>query len=154
MSLTRLVYFTLTILLLVGTLLPVAPAHAQATATLHYHRPGGDYDGWGLHVWGAAAQETLWTEPLAPAGSDAFGVFWEVPLRADADELGFIIHNGDAKDPGPDCPPTCRRNRSRERRRAPSAFPATTRRSCAAPTGSQPTQRCRAATPTATAYGR
>lgn len=90
-------------ILIAALLTPAAPsALAQATATLHYHRPGGDYDGWGLHVWGAAAQETLWTEPLAPAGSDAFGVFWEVPLRTDADELGFIIHNGDAKDPGPD----------------------------------------------------
>ncbi|HAJ34645.1 MAG TPA: hypothetical protein DCL15_02965 [Chloroflexi bacterium] len=90
-------------ILIAALLLPAAPpVLAQDTATIHYHRPDGAYEGWGLHVWGAAAQETLWTAPLAPAGSDDFGVLWEVPLRADADELGFIIHNGDAKDPGPD----------------------------------------------------
>ncbi|MFN3983464.1 MAG: pullulanase-associated domain-containing protein, partial [Caldilinea sp.] len=52
-------------------LLSVAPvALAQEAATIHYHRPDGEYDGWGLHVWGAAAQETSWAEPLAPAGED------------------------------------------------------------------------------------
>ncbi|MBW7883112.1 MAG: alpha amylase N-terminal ig-like domain-containing protein [Caldilineaceae bacterium] len=75
---------------------------AQDSATIHYHRPDGAYDGWGLHVWADAAQETLWAEPLAPAGSDDFGLYWEVPLRAGAQELGFIIHKGDEKDPGPD----------------------------------------------------
>jgi glycosidase/fibronectin type 3 domain-containing protein len=90
-------------LLIPALLIPAAPpALAQETATIHYHRPDGEYDGWGLHVWGAAAQETLWTAPLAPTGSDDFGLYWEVPLRADADELGFIIHNGETKDPGPD----------------------------------------------------
>ena len=94
---------TLLILALVlAMLLPAAlPVRAQATATLHYHRPAGDYDGWGLHVWGDAAQETTWADPLTPAGSDDFGVFWEVSLRADAKELAFIIHNGEEKDPGP-----------------------------------------------------
>jgi hypothetical protein len=46
-------------LLIPALLIPAAPpALAQETATIHYHRPDGEYDGWGLHVWGAAAQET------------------------------------------------------------------------------------------------
>jgi pullulanase-type alpha-1,6-glucosidase len=36
-----------------------------------------------------------------PTGEDQFGVFWEVPLTG-AGPLGYLIHRGDAKDPGPD----------------------------------------------------
>jgi len=54
-------------LLIVALLLPAAPAaQAQATATIHYHRPDSAYEGWGVHVRGAAAQETAWAEPLLP----------------------------------------------------------------------------------------
>jgi glycosidase len=101
-SLRNLLRIVFSAILIAAILLPAASAHAQATATIHYHRPDGAYDGWGLHVWGAAAQETPWAEPLPPTGSDDLGVFWEVSLRVGVDELGFIIHNGDAKDPGPD----------------------------------------------------
>ncbi|GIK73068.1 MAG: alpha-amylase [Chloroflexota bacterium] len=102
-SIRRLLHTLLVTALTLSTFLPVAPvALAQDAATIHYHRPDGDYDGWGLHVWGAAAQETAWAEPLAPAGEDDFGVFWVVPLAAGSDALGFIIHRGDEKDPGPD----------------------------------------------------
>ncbi|MFO7631490.1 MAG: alpha amylase N-terminal ig-like domain-containing protein, partial [Caldilinea sp.] len=99
----RLPRIAIALALIAAVSLSGAPvALAQETATIHYHRPDGAYEGWGLHVWGAAAQETPWAEPLAPAGEDDFGVFWEVPLRAGGDDLGFIIHNGDDKDPGPD----------------------------------------------------
>ena len=102
-SVRRLVRAAVAPLLIAALLIPSAPAaQAQTDATIHYHRPDGAYEGWGLHVWGAAAQETPWSEPLLPAGSDDFGIFWQVPLRADTGELGFIIHNGDTKDPGPD----------------------------------------------------
>jgi len=101
-SLRRFLHTLLVLVLALAMLLPTAPvATAQDAATIHYHRPDGNYDGWGLHVWGAAAQETLWAEPLTPVGEDDFGVFWVVPL-ADDGELGFIIHRGDEKDPGPD----------------------------------------------------
>ena len=104
---TPLLRVVLRLLLAMSLLLPGAPALAQeaapaAPATIHFHRPGGDYEGWGLHVWDGAAEETQWAEALPPTGTDDFGVFWEVPLRADATSLGFIIHRGDEKDPGPD----------------------------------------------------
>ncbi len=35
-------------------------------------------------------------------GEDDFGVYWEVPIKPDAERLGFIVHKGDEKDPGPD----------------------------------------------------
>ncbi len=76
---------------------------AQDKATLHYRRSKGDYEGWGLHVWtGSAETGVEWTTPLQPAGSDDFGVYWEIDLVADAPLLNYIIHKGDEKDPGPD----------------------------------------------------
>ncbi|MET8338434.1 pullulanase-associated domain-containing protein [Streptosporangium canum] len=47
---------------------------------LHYHRPDGNYEGWGLHLWGDVATPTEWATPLQPAGEDGFGVHFRVPL--------------------------------------------------------------------------
>ncbi|MCA9997976.1 MAG: hypothetical protein KDE56_19585, partial [Anaerolineales bacterium] len=71
-------------------------------AVIHYNRPGGDYDGWGLHLWTGFDGSVTWGEPFPPAGEDSFGVYFEVPLVADAPLLNYIIHKGDEKDPGPD----------------------------------------------------
>ena len=30
------------------------PVVAPSYAVIHYYRPAGDYDGWGLHLWGDA----------------------------------------------------------------------------------------------------
>ncbi len=78
------------------------PDLPSTSARVHYHRPGGNYEGWGLHTWMDAARETAWSDPLPPTGRDEFGVYWDVPLRESAKQLGFIIHKGDEKDPGPD----------------------------------------------------
>jgi hypothetical protein len=75
---------------------------AEGFATIHYHRPAGDYDGWGLHVWDGAAAPTVWTSPLPPVGRDVFGLIFEVPLVEGADRLAYIIHKGDEKDPNAD----------------------------------------------------
>ena len=72
------------------------------TARVHYGRPDGAYEGFELHVWEDTTEEVTWEEGLEPAGSDDFGVYWDVALKADAEQLGFIIHKGDEKDPGPD----------------------------------------------------
>ena len=70
---------------------------AEDFATIHYRRPAADYgdptsadfeDFWGLHVWTGAATETAWDSPLRPIGQD--------------DQLAYILHRGDTKDPGPD----------------------------------------------------
>lgn len=83
-----------------------SPAEDDAscsTATIHYQRRKGDYDGWGLHVWGPTTETSVtWENPLAPTGEDDFGLYWEVPLQEGAEVLNYIIHKGDQKDPGPD----------------------------------------------------
>lgn len=85
-------------------------AAATNTALIHYHRAVGDYgdttsddynDFWGLHTW-QAAEDPGWATPRKPSGEDHFGIYFEIPLFADATELGYILHRGDEKDPGPD----------------------------------------------------
>jgi pullulanase/glycogen debranching enzyme len=83
---------------------------AENYATLHYHRADGDYgdptssdynDFWGLHTWGGA-DDPGWTTPRRPNSQDLFGIAFEVPLYEDAEQLNYILHRGDEKDPGPD----------------------------------------------------
>ncbi len=78
---------------------------AQGFVTVHYHRPNGVYDGWGLHLWGDAIADgvgTEWTSPRPFDGVDDFGAFWQVPIKDATKPVNFIIHKGDEKDPGPD----------------------------------------------------
>ena len=83
---------------------------ALGFATIHYHRPAGDYgdytstnynDFWGLHTWGDAA-DPGWTTPRKPDRFDGFGPVFEVPLINAKTEFGYLLHRGDEKDPGPD----------------------------------------------------
>ncbi|GAA2401787.1 pullulanase-type alpha-1,6-glucosidase [Streptomyces glaucosporus] len=80
----------------------VYPPQDEKKAVLHYHRPDGDYDGWGLHTWTGAAEPTDWSKPLTPTREDAFGVTFEVPLAEGATSLSYIIHKGDTKDENAD----------------------------------------------------
>ena len=85
---------------------------AESFATIHYHRPAGDYgdytssdfnDFWGLHVWdGALNPNPSWPEPLRPTDLDTFGPLFDVDIIPGAPVLAYIIHRGDEKDPGPD----------------------------------------------------
>ncbi|HEX2689998.1 MAG TPA: alpha-1,6-glucosidase domain-containing protein [Kofleriaceae bacterium] len=81
---------------------------------IHYNRPDGQYAGWGLHLWQindagqfiADYPGVAWTQPLAPAGFDSFGPFFQVEAgkftSAEAAGFGFIVHQGDSKDPDGD----------------------------------------------------
>jgi len=84
---------------------------AEDFAVIHYRRPAGDYGDpsssdfnnfWGLHVWAGAVPQPAWTDPLKPVGQDVFGIVFKVPLVDGAPQLAYILHRGDAKDPGPD----------------------------------------------------
>lgn len=86
-------------------------AGADRTAVIHYRRNAGDYGDftsddfanyWGLHVWTGAANPTDWPAPVKAEGNTTFGVTYTVPLEDGAEQLNYIIHQGDAKDPGPD----------------------------------------------------
>ncbi len=80
-----------------------APEGDENQAVIHYSRALGDYDDWGLHIWGPTAVEGVtWAAPHQPAGQDEYGIFWVVDMQADADHLNYIVHKGDIKDPGPD----------------------------------------------------
>jgi pullulanase-type alpha-1,6-glucosidase len=74
------------------------PPQDKTKAVLHYHRPDGNYDGWGLHTWTGAATPTDWSKPLQPVKKDAYGVTFEVPLAEGATSLSYILHKGDEKD--------------------------------------------------------
>ncbi len=79
-----------------------APSLDDGYARIRYHRPRGGYAGWGLHVWEDTEESVEWTSPLEPAGEDDFGAYWDIKLTAEPVKVGFIIHRGDSKDPGPD----------------------------------------------------
>ncbi|HLU83406.1 MAG TPA: pullulanase-associated domain-containing protein [Trueperaceae bacterium] len=84
-----------------------APALAQSgpgedSVRIHYQRADGSYDGWVLHVWEDTLEEVTWGAGLAATGTDDYGVYWDVRLAEGAARLGFIVHMGDTKDPGPD----------------------------------------------------
>jgi hypothetical protein len=88
------------------TVLNVAPAGTSGTGgsgatslKIHYRRLAADYTGWTLHTYDAAT-ETAWTAGLTPAGTDAFGEFFNVSLRATSGNVGYIFHKGDTKDHG------------------------------------------------------
>lgn len=85
------------------TELIAAPAGGDDQAVIHYKRADGKYEGWGLHIWGPTSVEGVtWESPLQPAGQDEYGVYWLVDMQAGAENLNYIIHSGDVKDPGPD----------------------------------------------------
>ncbi|MFE3555961.1 pullulanase-type alpha-1,6-glucosidase [Streptomyces sp. NPDC059193] len=77
---------------------PAHPPQDTTKAVLHYQRPDGAYEGWGLHVWTGAATPTDWSKPLLPTRTDAYGAVYEVPLAAGATSLSYILHKGDEKD--------------------------------------------------------
>ena len=70
----------------------------EVMAVLHYHRYSGDYDWWGIHVWTGYEGEVRWEQSLPQVGSDDFGIYFEVPVAANAEGLAYIIHRGDEKD--------------------------------------------------------
>lgn len=80
---------------------PEVPQPPTATqrdyAIVHYHRPDGDYDDWGLYTWGdiADGEGTTWPAGKPFTGRDAYGAFAYVKLKPGASSLGFIAVNKD-----------------------------------------------------------
>jgi len=81
------------------------------TAIVHYRRPAGDFDQWGLHLWGDAIADgvaTTWDAPRQRDGTDAFGAFYRIPLKDDTRPVNFIMHQPsgdvvpDTREPGGD----------------------------------------------------
>lgn len=74
------------------------PPQHRTKAVIHYHRADGDYDGWGLHTWTGAADPSDWNDPVQPVGRDSFGLVFDVPLKANADSLSYVLHREGEKD--------------------------------------------------------
>ena len=91
-----------------------APNLTNPTALLpgyvrvHYHRTDGNYGGWTIYAFFDTTEYAgdYNSGLVPPTNSDAFGVYFDVAVVANAQNLGLIIHNpsasgGDQKDPGP-----------------------------------------------------
>ncbi|MEV6491960.1 alpha-amylase family glycosyl hydrolase [Actinoplanes sp. NPDC051633] len=77
-------------------------------ATLRYYRPAGDYDGWGLHLWGdgidpAVLAQVAWDKPLPPTRIANGWAEFEIRLIDDTKPVNFIVHQ-----PSGDTVPTTR----------------------------------------------
>jgi hypothetical protein len=85
----------------------VAPPPAT-TAVIHYKRTAGDYDTWGLHLFGGAIADQVlaqvaWDKPWPFVGIDEDGARFEIALKDDTKPLSFIVHT-----PSGDSVPTTR----------------------------------------------
>jgi pullulanase len=75
---------------------------------VHYHRVDGNYGGWTIYAFFDTTEYAgdYNSGLVPPTNSDAFGVYFDVAVTANSQNLGLIIHNpsapgGDQKDPGP-----------------------------------------------------
>jgi pullulanase len=98
----------------IAKLYATAPSLTNPTALLpgyvrvHYHRVDGNYGGWTIYAFYDTTEYTgdYNSGLVPPTNSDAFGVYFDVAVVPNAQNLGLIIHNpsapgGDQKDPGP-----------------------------------------------------
>ena len=76
-----------------------SPADPATSLRVHYRRADGNHAGWQIHTWNAA-QSRNWNAGWNAAGSDDFGVYYDVPLSSSSGTVGFLLHNGDNKDNG------------------------------------------------------
>jgi pullulanase len=74
-------------------------------ARIHYYRPDGDYSNWTAYAFEDTAEYTGdYNDGLTGVtSSDSYGVYFDISLIPNAQNLGFIIHNisTGVKDPGP-----------------------------------------------------
>jgi pullulanase/glycogen debranching enzyme len=87
---------------------------APANVKIHYNRPDAQYTGWGLHLWQindtgqflADYPGVTFPQPLAPASVDDYGAVFQIEAAKftspGAAGFGFIVHQGDTKDPDGD----------------------------------------------------
>ncbi len=75
-------------------------------ARIHYYRPDNNFNNWTLYTFNDTEEPTSnFNEgPLSPTGTDSYGAFFDVALKPNPQDLGFIVHNVSTgtKDPGPD----------------------------------------------------
>ncbi|MFI5360198.1 MAG: pullulanase-associated domain-containing protein, partial [Halanaerobiales bacterium] len=104
MKKTKLILALVLLTVILSSYTVLASDVPEGMVRLHYRRFDGDYEGWGLHVWGRGydGPAVQWTTPLEITGFDEYGAYWDIPYKAGVGDLNFIIHKGDLKDPQPD----------------------------------------------------
>ncbi len=72
--------------------------------TVHYRRPDGNYDGWGVYVFGGVDDSELTTWPATRpfTGTDSFGAFARVKIKPGGGKVGVIVQKNGEKDVAPD----------------------------------------------------
>jgi pullulanase-type alpha-1,6-glucosidase len=92
-----------------GLAIPAPCVVKPEYAVVHYYREDGNYDDWGLHLWGdaiAPEEVTTWDAPKPFMGETDYGVFAFIRLQDSTKPVNFIVHqpNGDTvpdtRDPG------------------------------------------------------
>ena len=81
---------------------PVVMPPPANEVTIYYLRADPQYDGWGLHLWGAAigaGVATTWDAPRLPDRIENGMAVFEIPVVNRNGEFNFIAHNGDLKSP-------------------------------------------------------
>jgi pullulanase len=95
----------------IGKLYNSAPSLSNPSALLpgyariHYYRPDGNYSNWTVYAFNDTSEYTGdYNSGLqGVTGLDSYGAYFDIGLIANAQNIGFIIHNVStgAKDPGP-----------------------------------------------------
>jgi pullulanase len=95
----------------IAKLYTTAPSLTNPTALLpgyvrvHYHRTDGNYSNWTIYAFYDTTeyQGDYNSGLVPPTNSDAYGVYFDVAVVPNAQNLGLIIHNisTGVKDPGP-----------------------------------------------------
>src|ERR1700687_994550 len=82
------------------------PAIPANKARIHYFRPDSNYASWTVYAFGDTTEDTSNFNggPVFVTGYDRYGAFYDVGLKPNPNDLGFIVHNISTgiKDPGPD----------------------------------------------------
>lgn len=71
------------------------PAIPANTARIHFFRPDKNYSGWTVYAFrDTATDQSQYPQgPVQQTGTDDYGAYYDVPLIANAQSLGFIVHN-------------------------------------------------------------
>jgi pullulanase len=95
----------------IAKLYTTAPSLTNPTALLpgyvriHYHRTDGNYSNWTIYAFYDTTEYPgdYNSGLVPPTNSDAYGVYFDVAVVPNAQNLGLIVHNisTGAKDPGP-----------------------------------------------------
>ncbi len=71
------------------------PAIPPNVARVHFFRPDGQYANWTVYAFNDTTADTgnFNGGPIQVTGTDPYGVYFDVPLKPNPNDIGFIVHN-------------------------------------------------------------